>query len=256
MSSETSISKKIVVAIVKKSVPKSFSKLLKQYRQVRGDDDGGTADMRDAIKELSTGDEPQLTVVQYKTPEDDKFKWLIFPKGTEFIFPESEAAEAEREAAEAAEAEREAEREAELERALSEASADDSDLDALEVEAERMDITSIPLSDDLFGGYLVLGQGSEGTTADFVGSKLQAQANFLKHAGLLGVENVQLFGAVPIRFQIETYAVPASQVRAVEDEDESESIAPLGEADVATSHVQITTPDATIPASTDLSITV
>lgn len=253
MSSETSISKKIVVAIVKKSVPKSFSKLLKQYRQVRGDDDGGTSDMRDAIKELSTGDEPQLTVVQYKTPEDDKFKWLIFPKGTEFIFPESEAErEAEREAAEAAEAEREAE----LERALSEASADDSDLDALEVEAERMDITSIPLSDDLFGGYLVLGQGSEGTTADFVGSKLQAQANFLKHAGLLGVENVQLFGAVPIRFQIETYAVPASQVRAVEDEDESESIAPLGEADVATSHVQITTPDATIPASTDLSITV
>ena len=253
MSSETNVSKKVIVAIVKKRGPQIFSKLLKQYRQVRGDDDVTFADLRDAIKELSTGDEPQLTVVQYKTPEDDKFKWMVFPMGTEFIFPESEA-EAEREAEREAAAE--AEREAELERALSEASADDSDLDALEVEAERMDITSIPLSDDLFGGYLVLGQGSEGTTADFVGSKLQAQANFLKHAGLLGVENVQLFGAVPIRFQIETYAVPASQVRAVEDEDEAENIAPLGEADVATSHVQITTQDATIPASTDLSITV
>lgn len=214
MSSETNVSKKVVVAIINKRGPQVFSNLLKQYRKVRGDDEITFADLRDAIKELSTGDEPQLSVIQFKLPEDDKFKFMVFPIGTEFVVPEIETADED----------------------------DSADLDALEAEAaaSMFDVTEMPLSDDLFSGYLVLGQNGDAstTTADFVTSKLQAQANFLKHVADMGVENVQLFGAVPLRFRIDTYAVPAAQLRAVEDEEDGVGIGypATGEADIAVNH--------------------
>lgn len=172
MSDSKNVSRKLILALIKKYGPLTIGALVKKYKKLKPDT--AFSDVRAAVSSLATDDDaPKLTIVQFQSPGDEKFNWMIFQAGTEFVFPE-------------------------------EPSAQDPDLDALSG-GEEPPVPDLPLATDLMSGYFVVVDTAESSSISFSQDPVSACASALTAIGRVGGEAVNVYGAVPVRLDVAAF---------------------------------------------------
>ena len=175
MSSDSkNISRKLIMTLIKKYGPMTIGALAKKYKKLKTDT--AFSDVRAAVSQMATDeDTPQLTIVQFQTPGEDKFNWMIFQAGTEFVFPETSSAN------------------------------EDPDLDALSGMMQEPPVPDLPLATDLLTGYFVVVESGDTIGISFMEDPVSACSKAIVETATHGREAVMVYGAVPVRLDVTAF---------------------------------------------------
>ncbi len=175
MSSDSkNISRKLIMTLIKKYGPMTIGALVKKYKKLKTDTT--FSDVRAAVSQMATDeDTPQLTIVQFQTPGEDKFNWMIFQAGTEFVFPETSSAN------------------------------EDPDLDALSGMMQEPPVPDLPLATDLLTGYFVVVESGDTIGISFMEDPVSACSKAIVETATHGREAVMVYGAVPVRLDVTAF---------------------------------------------------
>lgn len=175
MSSDSkNISRKLIMTLIKKYGPMTIGALVKKYKKLKTDT--AFSDVRAAVSQMATDDDtPQLTIVQFQSPGEDKFNWMIFQTGTEFVFPETSSAN------------------------------EDPDLDALSGMMQEPPVPDLPLATDLLTGYFVVVESGDTIGISFMEDPVSACSKAIVETATHGREAVMVYGAVPVRLDVTAF---------------------------------------------------
>lgn len=175
MSSDSkNISRKLIMTLIKKYGPMTIGALVKKYKKLKTDT--AFSDVRAAVSQMATEeDAPPLTIVQFQTPGEDKFNWMIFQTGTEFVFPETSSAN------------------------------EDPDLDALSGMMQEPPVPDLPLATDLLTGYFVVVESGDTIGISFMEDPVSACSKAIVETATHGREAVMVYGAVPVRLDVTAF---------------------------------------------------
>jgi hypothetical protein len=175
MSSDSkNISRKLIMTLIKKYGPMTIGALVKKYKKLKTDT--AFSDVRAAVSQMATEeDAPPLTIVQFQTPGEDKFNWMIFQAGTEFVFPETSSAN------------------------------EDPDLDALSGMMQDPPVPDLPLATDLLTGYFVVVESGDTIGISFMEDAVSACSKAIVETAANGREAVMVYGAVPVRLDVTAF---------------------------------------------------
>lgn len=175
MSSDSkNISRKLIMTLIKKYGPMTIGALVKKYKKLKTDT--AFSDVRAAVSQMATDeDAPPLTIVQFQTPGEDKFNWMIFQTGTEFVFPETSSAN------------------------------EDPDLDALSGMMQEPPVPDLPLATDLLTGYFVVVESGDTIGISFMEDPVSACSKAIVETATHGREAVMVYGAVPVRLDVTAF---------------------------------------------------
>ena len=175
MSSDSkNLSRKLIMTLIKKYGPMTIGALVKKYKKLKTDT--AFSDVRAAVSQMATDDDtPQLTIVQFQTPGEDKFNWMIFQAGTEFVFPETSSAD------------------------------EDPDLDALSGMMQEPPVPDLPLATDLLTGYFVVVESGDTIGISFMEDPVSACSKAIVETATHGREAVMVYGAVPVRLDVTAF---------------------------------------------------
>ena len=175
MSSDSkNISRKLIMTLIKKYGPMTIGALVKKYKKLKTDTT--FSDVRAAVSQMATDeDTPQLTIVQFQSPGEDKFNWMVFQAGTEFVFPETSSAN------------------------------EDPDLDALSGMMQEPPVPDLPLATDLLTGYFVVVESGDTIGISFMEDPVSACSKAIVETATHGREAVMVYGAVPVRLDVTAF---------------------------------------------------
>lgn len=175
MSSDSkNVSRKLILTLIKKYGPLTLGALVKKYKKLK--EDTTFSDVRAAVSQMATEeDAPPLTIVQFQTPGEDKFNWMIFQAGTEFVFPETSSAN------------------------------EDPDLDALSGMMQEPPVPDLPLATDLLTGYFVVVESGDTIGISFMEDPVSACSKAIVETATHGREAVMVYGAVPVRLDVTAF---------------------------------------------------
>ena len=175
MSSDSkNISRKLIMTLIKKYGPMTIGALVKKYKKLKTDT--AFSDVRAAVSQMATDDDvPQLTIVQFQSPGEDKFNWMIFQTGTEFVFPETSSAN------------------------------EAPDLDALSNMMQEPPVPDLPLATDLLTGYFVVVESGDTIGISFMEDPVSACSKAIVETATHGREAVMVYGAVPVRLDVTAF---------------------------------------------------
>jgi hypothetical protein len=175
MSSDSkNVSRKLILTLIKKYGPLTLGALVKKYKKLKTDT--AFSDVRAAVSQMATEeDAPPLTIVQFQTPGEDKFNWMIFQAGTEFVFPETSSAN------------------------------EDPDLDALSGMMQEPPVPDLPLATDLLTGYFVVVESGDTIGISFMEDPVSACSKAIVETATHGREAVMVYGAVPVRLDVTAF---------------------------------------------------
>jgi hypothetical protein len=175
MSSDSkNVSRKLILTLIMKYGPLTLGALVKKYKKLK--EDTAFSDVRAAVSQMATEeDAPPLTIVQFQTPGEDKFNWMIFQAGTEFVFPETSSAN------------------------------EDPDLDALSGMMQEPPVPDLPLATDLLTGYFVVVESGDTIGISFMEDAVSACSKAIVETAANGREAVMVYGAVPVRLDVTAF---------------------------------------------------
>lgn len=175
MSSDSkNVSRKLILTLIKKYGPMTIGALVKKYKKLKTDT--AFSDVRAAVSQMATEeDAPPLTIVQFQSPGEDKFNWMIFQTGTEFVFPETSSAN------------------------------EDPDLDALSGMMQEPPVPDLPLATDLLTGYFVVVESGDTIGISFMEDPVSACSKAIVETATHGREAVMVYGAVPVRLDVTAF---------------------------------------------------
>ncbi len=175
MSSDSkNVSRKLILTLIKKYGPLTLGALVKKYKKLK--EDTAFSDVRAAVSQMATEeDAPPLTIVQFQTPGEDKFNWMIFQAGTEFVFPETSN------------------------------HIEDSDLEALAEMTQETPVPDLPLATDLLTGYFVVVESGDTIGISFMEDAVSACSKAIVETAANGREAVMVYGAVPVRLDVTAF---------------------------------------------------
>ena len=175
MSSDSkNVSRKLILTLIKKYGPLTLGALVKKYKKLK--EDTAFSDVRAAVSQMATEeDAPPLTIVQFQTPGEDKFNWMIFQAGTEFVFPETSSDN------------------------------EDPDLDALSGMMQEPPVPDLPLATDLLTGYFVVVESGDTIGISFMEDAVSACSKAIVETAANGREAVMVYGAVPVRLDVTAF---------------------------------------------------